>query len=423
MKIIKLTAENVKRLRAVQIEPNGNVVILAGRNGQGKTSVLDSIWFALGGGAATKETTKPIRDGEEQASVELDLGDFVVRRTWSGEKTTLTVTAKDGARYPSPQTFLDEKLGALSFDPLAFAQQEPKAQVATLLSLVDLPFDPDDLAVRRRKFYDERTEIGRALRSAEARVAAFPKFRDDLPDEPVSASVILEEREAHRLEVQRYDEAENELDALADKISAETENAAEYENQARLAKARLATAVAEREAKAAAFALIDSPPAVDFNARLADVEATNEQVRARQQRDQAVTAAAEYKAQHDGMSAAIIELDNLKTQALAAAKMPVDGLGFDEDGVTYNGVPFIQCSSAEQLRVSLAMAMALNPTIRVIRVSDGSLLDSENMRVIADMADQHDFQCWIERVDESGEIGFVIEDGTVVAVPQRGPHE
>ncbi len=107
-------------------------------------------------------------------------------------------------------------------------------------------------------------------------------------------------------------------------------------------------------------------------------------------------------------------LDRYKADELAKAKMPVEGLGFDLDGVTYNGVPFSQASGAEQLRVSVAMAMALNPDIRVIRISDGSLLDSTNMARLAEMAQEHDCQVWIERVDESGHVGFVIEDGSVV---------
>jgi hypothetical protein len=98
----------------------------------------------------------------------------------------------------------------------------------------------------------------------------------------------------------------------------------------------------------------------------------------------------------------------------------VPGLGFDDDGVTYNGVPFSQCSSAEQLRVSLGVAMALNPRIRVLRITDGSLLDAENLAVIEEMADLQDFQVWIERVAEDGEVGVVIEDGAVKAVRRRG---
>ncbi len=47
MKIVQLQAENVKRLKAVEISPEGHIVEITGRNGQGKSSVLDAIWWAL----------------------------------------------------------------------------------------------------------------------------------------------------------------------------------------------------------------------------------------------------------------------------------------------------------------------------------------------------------------------------------------
>ncbi|MGH9252599.1 MAG: AAA family ATPase, partial [Acidimicrobiales bacterium] len=127
MKIVKLTAENIKRLRAVEITPDGNTVIITGRNGQGKTSVLDSIWYALGGGPAAKGTIRPVRDGQNRAEVTVDLGDLVVTRSWtSAGGTALRVENTDGARYKSPQQMLDGLVGKLSFDPLTFAQQSER---------------------------------------------------------------------------------------------------------------------------------------------------------------------------------------------------------------------------------------------------------------------------------------------------------
>ena len=141
MKIISLKASNVKRLKAVEITPSGELVVVGGRNAQGKSSVLDAIWLALGGGPATKATTRPVRDGEDSASVVLDLGEFVVTRTWSGAKTTLTVASPEGAKFSGPQGILDALVGRLAFDPLEFTRLSAKAQRDALLGLVDLPFD------------------------------------------------------------------------------------------------------------------------------------------------------------------------------------------------------------------------------------------------------------------------------------------
>ena len=112
-------------------------------------------------------------------------------------------------------------------------------------------------------------------------------------------------------------------------------------------------------------------------------------------------------------TAKIEALDKQKNDAIAAAKFPVAGLSFTDTGVLYNGIPFSQCSSAEKLRVSVAIAMAGNPKLRVIRITDGSLIDSKNMAIIESLAKENDYQIWIEKVDESGSVGVYIEDGQI----------
>ena len=130
MRIIKLQSENVKKVKAIEITPKEDVIIISGNNGQGKTSVLDSIWYALQGGSGLKGTPMPIRKGEKRASVTLTLDDFIVTRTWTADdKTYLKVTNREGLTYNSPQELLDGFIGALTFDPLEFAGMKEKDQI------------------------------------------------------------------------------------------------------------------------------------------------------------------------------------------------------------------------------------------------------------------------------------------------------
>ena len=115
------------------------------------------------------------------------------------------------------------------------------------------------------------------------------------------------------------------------------------------------------------------------------------------------------------LTAAMTVLEKQKTDAIAAASFPVPGLGFNDTGVTFKGLPFAQCSSAEKLRVSVAVAMSAAPKLRVIRITDGSLIDSKNLEILSTLAKENDFQLWIEKVDESGKVGVYIEDGEVKA--------
>lgn len=395
--IVSLTAENFKRLRAVEITPDGNVVVISGRNAQGKSSVLDAIWAALAGKAGAKNLDRPIRDGETSATVTVELDDLVVTRRWTEKTNTLTVASKDGRKYAKPQQVLDDLIGKLAFDPLEFANMRPADQRATLLQVVDLPFNPTDLENARRRTYDARTDDNREAKRLEALLASIPEVPDGTPDTEVDV-VTAVNRLARARELDRrlreYDERQAAIQQQIALLQRESQEV---------------SAAAER-----ALAEVSQYPRWEVLER--EVEQAgqiNEAVRAKRERA---------KVEHDLENARgaaqvrterIAELDRVKAEGLAAAQMPVVGLGFDDEGVTLNGVPFTQASAAERLKVSVAMAMAMNPTVRVICIRDAALLDQDSMAALYRFAAARDFQIWVERVDPQQGVGVIIEDGQV----------
>lgn len=396
MKIIKLTAENVKRLKAVEIQPDDTMQVISGRNAQGKTSVLDAIWLALGGGTASRGTPRPIRDGEDQASVTLDLGDLTVTRVWKGDKTTLTVTSADGAKYSGPQGVLDALVGRLSFDPLAFTQLSAREQREALLDLVEIDVDLTDIDARRKRAFDERTEAGRQAKA----LGDSPDPDPSLPAAEVSASALIDQISDASTAAQAVEKARHNVTAAEQHVA---------DLEARLADARTRLGLFRDE-----YAALPTPVDVSgLRTQLADVEDTNRRIRDNNALRQKATLRGRRQAEYAAMTDQIAALDAEKAAALARAAFPVEGLGFDEDGVTYQGVPFAQASAAEQIRVSLAMAMALNPKLRVIRILDGSLLDVDNLALIRELAADRDYQVWVERVADGTGMGVVIEDGQV----------
>jgi hypothetical protein len=120
-----------------------------------------------------------------------------------------------------------------------------------------------------------------------------------------------------------------------------------------------------------------------------------------------------YTADATARTARIDAIDVEKATAIANAKMPIDGLSFADGVVLFQGVPLDQASGAQKLRVSAAIGAALNPRLRVMLARDATNLDSKSMRLLAEFAEEKDFQIWCERVDETGAVGVVIEDGHV----------
>jgi hypothetical protein len=159
-------------------------------------------------------------------------------------------------------------------------------------------------------------------------------------------------------------------------------------------------------------AVIDPAP---IRQRIADAEGTNAKARANAERARVAAELEEARARAGALTALIDALDADKAMQLAEAKFPVEGLAFDEGGVRLNGVPFSQASAAEQLRVSVAMGLAMNPRLRVLLIRDGSLLDDDSLALVAAMAAESDAQVWMERVGDGAECSVVIEDGAVRA--------
>lgn len=431
MKIVELQSENVKRLKAVNIKPDGSLVVIKGNNGQGKTSVLDSIQLALGGGRA--QPPKVIRDGEDGAQVVVDLGEIVVTRRWtSNEKSHLEVRSKEGAKYGSPQAMLDKLVGTLSFDPLAFMRLEPKKQVETLRALVGLDFSA--IESRRGALYEERTIANRELARMKALHDGMPKVA---PAEAVDLEDLLAEQEM-LLETQKDNEsvrsalrsAEEQLRHAAAAVSAAQERVNKLEDELAAARGALTKAEDHKVSRleltvlhgASAKKLVDP----DLNAireRIKNAQATNEAARRVEERKLLGIQLAKAEKDAEGLSVQIAKLDGEKGRLLAEAKFPVSGLSFSAEGIALNGIPLEQASGAEQLRVSLGMGLALNPKLRVLLIRDGSLLDEKSLTMVAKMAEDAGAQVWIERVGASGDVGVLIEDGQVVGVEPDGPSD
>lgn len=416
MKIINLQAENIKKLVAVSITPEGNLVQITGANGNGKTSVLDAIWWALSGVANIQE--KPIREGQTQARIRLDMGDVIVTRTFKlkegGEYTSqINCENAEGVKFTSPQTMLDDLLGQLSFDPLAFARMEPKAQFNALRRFVpDVDFD--GIESENKADYEKRKELNRKAKEAKT-LAASVVIPENLPAAPVDEKELIDQLEAAGKENAKIEERRGnrarmaqdipkrlaELTAMAEEIS---------RLQDKMMKLKDETDTIEKKLKAAP----PLPEPIDISAirqQIDGAKAINAAINSREEKQEHLELAKTYSAEADALTEAMERREQDKLEKIAAANIPVAGMTFGEGEILMKGVPFCQASDAEQLKASIAIAMALNPKLRVIRVRDGSLLDTKSLKLLEEMANNQDYQVWIERVEDSGKVGFVLEDG------------
>jgi DNA repair exonuclease SbcCD ATPase subunit len=429
MKIIQLFAENVKRLSAVTIKPDGSTVVIGGMNGAGKSSVLDSIMYALAGGDSLP--SKPLRNGTDKGQITVDIGEYVVTRKFARKdddevRSTLEIKTKEGFKATSPQAILDDLCGKMAFDPLEFSRLKPKAQLDAIRELVGLDFT--DLDRKRAAIFDRRTDLNRQAKAKAAEFDACPAV--DAPAEEVSVAALMDElksREAINKENantrQGGEDEENDHRQLIQEANDADLRVIELEKQ--LAEARKAAAEARHKVQDSELRLVGIRKHVaslkdadteSVRAQIAAADSVNAKVRQNAKRAQLKQTLADLEGDAQQLTEQISAIDKQKADKMAAAPFPVPGLGFDSQGVTFNGLPFSQASSAEQLRVSVAMGLALNPKLRVMLIRDGSLLDSASLAMVAQMAEEADGQIWLERVSEGDEVSVVIEDGHVKAV-------
>ncbi|MBP2656236.1 MAG: family ATPase [Firmicutes bacterium] len=438
MKIVKLQAENFKRLKAVEIVPSKRIVEITGKCEQGKTTILDAIQAALCG----VKPEEPIRAGKDKAKIVVDLDDKIVTRTFTASGGALKVESKDGAKYPSPQALLDKLVGKIAFNPLEFAKADSKKQVDMLLHVVDIKVDqnklkdisgvvvtpmPNPLDMLNAAFktvYENRTAVNRQLDAAQ-------KVLDSMPEvekvDPVLLTELVAEKE--RLETINRDNQSQidaasqqnkkvhsialERDAIALEIESIESNLAEAKKRLAVKTKEHDSAEKERVQMQVIVNGIKFEDLTDINTRISKADETNHKAQQYQQRTLKQSEVNSVKADADALTAKLQKIKDYKSEIIKNTKFPVQGLDFANGGVIYNGHPFSQASGAQKMRVGLGIGMAANPELRVVMIDGYESLDSDQRRIVEEMAAEHDFQVWTTSVDSSGKVGIYIEDGEI----------
>lgn len=403
LKIVDLRIQNIKRVRAVHITPNGldSTVILGGKNGAGKSSVLDAIQMALGGQRSIP--ADPVRHGAKRGSIVADLGDLVVERVIAKDgSSTLTVRDADGNKQRSPQTLLDELCSRIAFDPLAFMSMDPAKQNEQLRQLLGLDFSTLD--AEHERCYSKRTDVTRDAKSARATADSLV-VPPNTPDKAVVVTELL-------AQLREAGVAAEKVSAHARSLTTLTAEVADLERE----RARIETSLMQKRMMQKQLERESPAPAPDTDAiakQIATAEATNRHVHMRGQRDALEGKANALETEAAKLTARLAGIAAEKAAAIGACTFPVPGLALGDDGPTLDNVPLVQASAAQKLRVSVALGLAMNPRLKVLLVRDASLLDANSLALVAQMAADADAQVWLERVGDGDPTAVVIADGQV----------
>jgi DNA repair exonuclease SbcCD ATPase subunit len=418
MRVIRLQSSNIKRIVAIDITPTSDMIMITGRNGAGKSSVLDSIYFALCGNSVIDK--EPIRKGQDKATITIDLGEYVVTRSFSKKASYLKIEGKDGTKIQSPQKLLDQIVGAVSFDPLDFINNKsPAEQRKLLLSLMGVDTAPLD--IQEKDLREHRTVVGRYRDKFSALVASIPHHPDVTSTKPISVADLSQSLEKAAkyndsiiARTSTNEDRKKKGESIIQEIKSIDQQILDLQTKR---SAHLVTIEELKTAYRAEAAEISNMVPIDVDRirqSISSSDSINQKIRENEKYNESLKEFNQAEADYKKDTLSIESIIAARKSALSTASIPVTGLTVDEDGIEYNGIPLDQASDGEKLMIGLGISMAMNPTLRVIRIKDGSLLDASNRELIRAMIAEKDFQVWMETVGEDGQAGILIEEGEVV---------
>lgn len=400
MKIQRLTISNFRGITVQEIVPKGRHVLLHGPNGSGKSSTTLSLLYALAG----RGTSQPVRDGADRAEVEIEVGDWIFKRTsrTDGKPSTFTGRGRDGAKLPNtPAKFVESLVGTgLALDPLALYRMSDGDQQRVILEALGV-----DVAEEEREsatIFERRTGINARCRAADAKVT-------EMRDAGVSTDAAPEvsAKELHdRVVVVRKRCAAEEARAARVAMSVERKAAAEAALKAALAECEEAQA----EVDAAAAITVDETCVADHAAAVRELEQVDQRNRDALRSGQlklAIQEAETLRAESVKITARLEELAKARADKIAeaAAKLGITGIDFpgDKRGVTLGGVRLAELNGQRRLFLALQIAFAREQEMRVAVVDDASQFDNQHLRELFAWGTERDIQLVIATVDPDGD--------------------
>jgi len=400
---------------------------------------LNAVAIALGGEKLVPK--EPIRKGQDRgvARVELSNGITVERHfkrtdNAKGYVSSLKVSSKDRSSYRSPQALLDAIASNFSFDPLTFAEAASEEQLKILKDLVGLDFT--ELDKQRQALYDERREVNRRVKELDSQIKGIKLPKD--PGKEKSVDDLLKQVKELEAENRKAEEAQNKalegarnVESLQSQLTLGNQQSAQLQAEIETLQARLKTVnenniylsenIREENKRTQELRM----EALEFELR--EIEPLLEEIRVAQTHNYSVTGYARLKEQKEKLTdqfeeekvraekltVAIDQIDADREAQVSEAEFPVEGLSFSETGVLFNGVPLEQASAEETIDISIAMGMALNPQLKVLLVRNASLLDDKRFKALVKVAEESDYQIFLERVGDGPEVDFIIVDGEV----------
>ena len=402
VKINKLEIENVKRVKAVKIEPAASgLTVIGGKNNQGKTSVLDSIAWALGGNSF--RPSQAARDGSvipPHLHLVLSNG-LVVDR--AGKNSDLKVTDPEG--HKGGQQLLNEFVEQLALNLPKFMEASDHDKANTLLQIIGVGDQLHTLEQQEQETYNRRRTIGQ-IADQKKKFAKEMPYYPDAPKEPVSATDLIKQQQeilARNGENQRKRNNLHQLQIQADNIQKQLDELLNKQ----------AAVLSDLEIAKKSAANLQDESTAELERSINGIETINQKVRTNLDKDKAEEDAQGYTEQYEKLTKELDGTRQQKMDLLNHADLPLPGLSVEDGSLTYQGKRWDNMSGSDQLKVSTAIVRKLNPNCGFVLLDKLEQMDLDTLNEFGDWLEQEGLQAIATRVSTGGECSIIIEDGYV----------
>lgn len=414
IKINKLEIENVKRVKAVKLEPSQNgLTIVGGNNNQGKTSVLDSIAWALGGD--TYRPSQPSREGSvtpPYLHLVLSNGLIVERK---GKNSDLKVIDPKGEK--AGQQLLNSFIEKLALDLPKFMEASDTEKATTLLNIIGVGKELAEIEEQEKSIYNERLAIGR-IADQKKKFADEQEYFPDAPKDLISASELIQQQQeilARNGENQRKRNnlavISNQKHRLTDEIKLLEGQIAELYTRLDEKKQSYEKVVKDEETAQKTVAELIDESTEELEKNLAHIEEINRKVRINLDKDKAEEDALDYKNKYDSLTEQISKIRQSKQDLLNNAALPLPELTVMEGKLKYKGQEWDNMSGSDRLRVATAIVRKLNPECGFVLIDKLEQMDLDTLKEFGEWLEQEGLQAIATRVSKGDECSIIIEDG------------
>lgn len=419
MKINKLEIENVKRIKAVKIEPSANgLTIIGGNNNQGKTSVLDSIAWALGGDRYRPSNAQN-SDSVIPPSLHIVMNNgLIVER--KGKNSDLKVTDPEGRK--GGQQLLNEFVEQLAIDLPKFMESSSKEKANTLLQIIGVGPQLAELEQQEKELYSRRTAIGQ-IADQKKKFAKEQPYFPDAPKDIVSASELIRQQQeilARNGENQRKrayaEQYRKSVSFLRQETEAMREQLVKKEKELKEAEDNLQIALTSTEG-------LQDESTAELEQNISSIEEINCKVRANLDKDKAEEDANAYRDQYQQLTAELSRVRDAKTELLDHAQLPLPELSVEDGELVYKGQKWDNMSGSDRLKVSTAIVRKLNPKCGFVLLDKLEQMDLTTLNDFGSWLEQEGLQAIATRVSVGGECSIIIEDGYAAGREQSEPSE